>query len=65
MAWEGNRPVLRGHSEKITVDSEPEPVVVKLDVRVSNTKTRRDELTQQQRAALPELGVACAAKAEA
>jgi hypothetical protein len=32
-------------------------VVVKLGVWVSNTKSRRDKLTQNQRAALRELGV--------
>ncbi|MFF2478786.1 Helicase associated domain protein [Streptomyces sp. NPDC058066] len=51
------RPVPRGHSEQITVDGETEPVVVKLGVWVSNTKTRRDKLTQEQRTALAELGV--------
>ncbi|MEU9632631.1 Helicase associated domain protein [Streptomyces luteogriseus] len=52
-----HRPIPRGHSEEIVVDGEAEPVVVKLGVWVSNTKTRRDKLTQEQRAALRELGV--------
>ncbi|PZH20267.1 helicase [Streptomyces sp. NTH33] len=51
------RPVPRGHSEQITVDGETEPVTVKLGVWVSNTRARRDKLTQEQRAALAELGV--------
>jgi superfamily II DNA or RNA helicase len=52
-----HRPVPRGHAEEITVDGEPEPVLVKLGVWVSNTKQRRDKLTQEQCAALAELGV--------
>ncbi|ORT53292.1 DEAD/DEAH box helicase [Streptomyces sp. CB03238] len=52
-----HRPVPRSHSEEIMVDGEAEPVVVKLGVWVSNTKTRRDKLTQEQRDALWELGV--------
>ncbi|MFC4508269.1 MULTISPECIES: DEAD/DEAH box helicase [Streptomyces] len=52
-----DRPVPRGHSEQITVDGEAEPVSVKLGVWISNTKTRRDKLAQEQRAALTELGV--------
>jgi hypothetical protein len=51
-----HRPVPRGASEQITVD-ETEPVVVKLGVWVSNTKSRRDKLTAEQLAALRELGV--------
>ncbi|MEU4013394.1 DEAD/DEAH box helicase [Streptomyces pseudogriseolus] len=51
------RPVPRGHSEQITVDGETEPVTVKLGVWVSNTKTRRDKLTQEQQDALRELGI--------
>ncbi|WP_234310523.1 DEAD/DEAH box helicase, partial [Streptomyces sp. NRRL S-474] len=54
---EGHRPVPRGHAEEITVDGETEPVVVKLGVWVSNTKSRRDKLTQDQLAALRELGI--------
>jgi superfamily II DNA or RNA helicase len=52
-----HRPVPRGHSEEITVDDEAEPVAVKLGVWVSNVRTRRDKLTQDQRDALRELGV--------
>ncbi|MFJ1561311.1 DEAD/DEAH box helicase [Streptomyces mirabilis] len=54
---EGHRAVPRGHSEEIAVDGETEPVIVKLGVWVSNTKTRRDKLSDAQRAALAELGV--------
>ncbi|WP_229868971.1 helicase associated domain-containing protein, partial [Streptomyces chryseus] len=52
-----DRPVPRGHSEQITVDGEAEPVTVKLGVWVSNTKSRRNRLTQEQLAALRELGM--------
>ncbi|MFJ3214256.1 DEAD/DEAH box helicase [Streptomyces flaveolus] len=52
-----HRPVPRGHSEEIAVDGEAEPALVKLGVWVSNTKSRRDKLTQEQLAALRELGV--------
>ncbi|MFF5721277.1 Helicase associated domain protein [Streptomyces buecherae] len=52
-----DRPVPRGHGEQIAVDGEPEPVAVKLGVWISNTKSRRDKLTTEQRAALAELGV--------
>ncbi|WP_328541128.1 Helicase associated domain protein [Streptomyces sp. NBC_00371] len=52
-----HRPVPRGHSEQIAVDSEPEPVAVRLGVWVSNTKTRRDKLTAEQLNALRELGI--------
>ncbi|WP_331756376.1 Helicase associated domain protein [Streptomyces sp. NBC_01568] len=51
------RPVPRTHGEEIAVDGETEPVVVKLGVWVSNTKTRRDKLTADQRTALTKLGV--------
>ncbi|MFJ8351765.1 Helicase associated domain protein [Streptomyces sp. NPDC094153] len=54
---EGQRPVPRGHSEEITVDGEADPVVVKLGVWVSNTKSRRDKLAQDQLDALRELGI--------
>ncbi|MER7666788.1 helicase associated domain-containing protein [Streptomyces sp. NPDC096193] len=40
-----------------TVDGQKEPVAVKLGVWVSNTKTRRDKLTQEQLEALRELGM--------
>ncbi|UUA11621.1 DEAD/DEAH box helicase [Streptomyces sp. CRCS-T-1] len=52
-----HRPVPRGHSEEIAVDSETEPVAVKLGVWVSNTKSRRDKLAQDQLDALRELGI--------
>lgn len=51
-----DRPVPRGHAEEIAVDGETEPVIVKLGVWVSNTKSRRDKLTQEQLNALRELG---------
>ncbi|MEV1067024.1 Helicase associated domain protein [Streptomyces sp. NPDC050263] len=54
---EGQRPVPRGHSEQITAEGETQPVVVKLGVFMSNTRSRRDRLTPDQRAALTELGV--------
>ncbi|MFE7430089.1 Helicase associated domain protein [Streptomyces sp. NPDC057545] len=54
---EGQRPVPRGHAEKISVDGETEPVVVKLGVWISNTKSRRGKLTPEQLDALRELGV--------
>jgi hypothetical protein len=52
-----DRPVPRGHSEEITVDGEPEPVTVNLGVWVSNTKSRRNRLAQEQRDALRKLGM--------
>ncbi|MFH9431969.1 Helicase associated domain protein [Streptomyces sp. NPDC017615] len=52
-----DRPVPRSHSEEITVGGEAAPVTVKLGVWVSNTKSRRDRLTQDQLDALRELGV--------
>ncbi|MFD3701206.1 Helicase associated domain protein [Streptomyces sp. NPDC058646] len=52
-----HRPVPRAHGEKIPVEGEAEPVVVKLGVWVSNTKTRRHKLTADQLAALAKLGV--------
>ncbi|MEU9298593.1 Helicase associated domain protein [Streptomyces sp. NPDC048266] len=58
---EGQRPVPRGHAEEITVDGEAGPVAVKLGVWVSNTKSRRDKLTQAQLDALRELGMEWAA----
>ncbi|MFE5966207.1 Helicase associated domain protein [Streptomyces sp. NPDC056463] len=56
-AREGQRPVPRSHTEEITADGETEPVVVKLGVWVSNTKSRRDKLGQEQLNALAELGI--------
>ncbi|MFE7246122.1 Helicase associated domain protein [Streptomyces sp. NPDC057580] len=49
------RPVPRKHEEPIEVDGQEH--VVKLGVFISNTKTRRDKLTDPQRAALAELGI--------
>ncbi|MEU0254753.1 Helicase associated domain protein [Streptomyces sp. NPDC006184] len=54
---EGDQPVPRGHSEQITVDGEAEPVSVKLGVWVSNTRSRRDRLAQEQLDALRKLGM--------
>ncbi|MFD7541818.1 Helicase associated domain protein [Streptomyces sp. NPDC059819] len=54
---EGQRLVPRGHSEEIAVEGEAEPVVVKLGVWISNTKQRRDKLTQEQCDALRKLGI--------
>ncbi|MEU8941693.1 Helicase associated domain protein [Streptomyces goshikiensis] len=51
------RSVPRGHGEPVAVGGEAEPVVVKLGVWVSNTKTRRDKLTQEQLDALRKLGM--------
>ncbi|WP_234312152.1 DEAD/DEAH box helicase [Streptomyces griseus] len=52
-----HRPVPRGHSEEILVDGEADPVVVKLGVWISNTKSRRDKLTAERLAALAALGL--------
>ncbi|MFF8367150.1 Helicase associated domain protein [Rhodococcus erythropolis] len=52
-----DRPVPRGHAEEIVVDGKTEPVVVKLGVWVSNTKSRRGRLDADQLAALAELGM--------
>ncbi|MEU8622820.1 Helicase associated domain protein [Streptomyces sp. NPDC048623] len=52
-----DRPVPRAHGEEVAVEGEAEPVVVKLGVWVSNTKSRRDKLTADQLAALAKLGV--------
>ncbi|MFB1046800.1 DEAD/DEAH box helicase [Streptomyces chrestomyceticus] len=54
---EGQRPVPRGAVVEITVEGEAEPVPVKLGVWLSNTKSRRDKLTADQRAALAALGM--------
>ncbi|MFE2985862.1 hypothetical protein [Streptomyces sp. NPDC059262] len=45
------------HAEEIAVTGEAAPVVVKLGVWVSNTKSRRDKLTVEQLTALAEAGV--------
>ncbi|WP_428985512.1 helicase associated domain-containing protein [Streptomyces globosus] len=52
-----HRPVPRAHEEEIAVEGETEPIVVKLGVWISNTKSRRDKLTTDQLAALAKLGV--------
>ncbi|MCI0383145.1 DEAD/DEAH box helicase [Streptomyces sp. CNQ085] len=52
-----HRPVPRAHGEEIAVEGETEPVTVKLGVWLTNTKTRRDKLTQNQRTALAKLGI--------
>ncbi|MGI5451426.1 Helicase associated domain protein [Streptomyces sp. CA-243310] len=52
-----DRPVPRGHGEPVAVDGEAEPVIVKLGVWISNTKSRRGRLTAEQLEALRELGV--------
>ncbi|MFF4984020.1 Helicase associated domain protein [Streptomyces sp. NPDC001046] len=54
---EGQRPVPRGAVVEVEVDGEAEPVLVKLGVWISNTKSRRDKLTPEQRAALAALGM--------
>ncbi|KAK1183853.1 Helicase associated domain protein [Streptomyces sp. NBS 14/10] len=57
IAREGHHRVPRTHAEEITVEGAAAPVSVKLGVFMSNTKSRRDKLTDLQRAALVELGV--------
>jgi hypothetical protein len=54
---EGQRPVPRGAIVEVAVDGEAEPVPLKLGVWLSNTKSRRDRLTVEQRAALAALGM--------
>lgn len=54
---EGQRAVPRGAVVEIEVNGETEPVPVKLGVWLSNTKSRRDKLTTEQRAALAALGM--------
>ncbi|MFD7225507.1 Helicase associated domain protein [Streptomyces sp. NPDC059892] len=51
------QPVPRGHGEPIAVYGETEPVTVKLGVWITNTKSRRDKLTQEQLDALAKLGI--------
>ncbi|MFD7168446.1 DEAD/DEAH box helicase [Streptomyces violascens] len=57
IAREGHHRIPRSHAEEITVQGGAAPAVVKLGVWVSNTRTRRDKLTPEQRVALAELGV--------
>lgn len=52
-----DRPVPRAHGEEIAVEGEAEPVIVKLGVWVSNTKSRRDKLTTDQLDSLAKLGI--------
>jgi hypothetical protein len=54
---EGQRPVPRSTVVEVAVDGETEPLLVKLGVWISNTKSRRDRLTAEQLNALRELGV--------
>ncbi|MGW9080703.1 Helicase associated domain protein [Streptomyces kronopolitis] len=54
---EGQRPVPRSTVVEITVDGEKELVPVKLGVWLSNTKSRRDKLTADQRQQLADLGL--------
>lgn len=54
---EGQRSVPRGAVVEVAVDGEAEPVPVKLGIWLSNTKSRRDKLTAEQRAALAALGM--------
>ncbi|GGV51021.1 helicase [Streptomyces spectabilis] len=57
IAREGHHRVPRAHVEEIAVEGEAASVVVRLGVWVSNTKSRRGKLAQDQLAALRELGV--------
>nr|WTB28881.1 hypothetical protein OG781_04460 [Streptomyces sp. NBC_00830] len=43
--------------ERITVEGEAAPVLVKLAIWVPNTRARQDKLTQDQRDALTELSI--------
>ncbi|WP_326702180.1 hypothetical protein [Streptomyces cyaneofuscatus] len=52
-----DRPVPRGAVVEVAIDGEAEPVAVRLGVRLSNTRSRRDRLTAEQLDALRELGV--------
>ncbi|WP_331734915.1 Helicase associated domain protein (plasmid) [Streptomyces sp. NBC_00597] len=52
-----HRPVPRAHSEELAVEDEAEPVIVKLGVWISNTKTRHHKLTQEQLDELQKLGM--------
>jgi hypothetical protein len=56
IAREGaGRPVPRSHSERIVINGQEH--LIKLGVLLSNTKSRRDRLSEPQRAALAELDV--------
>ncbi|MEV5255914.1 helicase associated domain-containing protein, partial [Streptomyces werraensis] len=52
-----DRPVPRGAVVEVEVDGETEPAPVRLGVWMSNTRARRDKLTQDQLAALRKLGM--------
>jgi hypothetical protein len=52
---EGTHAVGRSHTERIVIDDQEHEL--KLGVRYSNTKSRRDKLTEPQRTALTELGI--------
>ncbi|MFB8016900.1 helicase associated domain-containing protein, partial [Streptomyces rochei] len=54
---EGDRPVPRGAVVEVAVDGEAEPVLVKLGVWISNTKSRKDRLDTDQLATLAKLGM--------
>ncbi|MFH9736841.1 helicase associated domain-containing protein [Streptomyces roseolus] len=54
---EGRRPIPRGAVVEVAVDSETEPVPVKPGVWLSNSKSRREKLTAEQRAARAALGM--------
>ncbi|MFJ9483823.1 Helicase associated domain protein [Streptomyces mirabilis] len=58
VAREGaDKPVSRGHVERIVVEGQEESVEHRLGVWVSNIKSRRDKLTQDQLDTLRELGI--------
>ncbi|MFD6187490.1 Helicase associated domain protein [Streptomyces goshikiensis] len=57
IAREGHHRVPRAHVEEIPGAGEPGTVMVKLGIWTTNTKTRRNKLTPEQRTALAELGV--------
>ncbi|MFG2586534.1 helicase associated domain-containing protein [Streptomyces malaysiensis] len=54
IAREGHHRIPRGHIEEITINGHDTAVSVRLGVFMSNTKSRRDKLTEPQRAALAE-----------
>ncbi|MFI9106553.1 helicase associated domain-containing protein [Streptomyces fildesensis] len=51
------RPVPHGHVEETVIDGETEPIAAKLSVWISNSRARRDKLTDPQRATLAEQGM--------
>ncbi|MEU9787602.1 Helicase associated domain protein [Streptomyces phaeochromogenes] len=57
IAREGHHRIPRSHAEEIVVEGDAAPVAVRLGVFMSNSKSRRDRLSDPQRAALRELGV--------